>query len=233
MHFIATGRDDWDVESFLESGREDVRSLLSVVDAWPQVERGVVLDLGCGIGRLSFACAELFDKVIGIDVSEEMVNKANELKKQFGFGNVEFFCNNGRDINFISTNSCDLGFSYVVFQHIPDRNIVLNYITELARVVKPRGHILFQVPVYQSKLSVYPWRFVQALCRGFLWRAEALGLILPEKGVAFRGTRLPMKELENTLHQSNLELLIVKRMQCGYRLCDHAIVFCRKRDPSS
>lgn len=228
MHFISTERDDWDVESFLNSGRETIRDLFVMMGAWPKEQQSVALDLGCGIGRLSFVLAELFDRVIGIDVSEIMISKANELKEQLGHSNVEFYCNNGRDVGFIPTDSCDFGFSYIVLQHIPDKNIVLGYIMELARVVKPGGHVLFQVPVYKTKLLVYPWRFCQALFRGFLWKVEAWGLVPPEKGAAFRGTRLPMKELENTIRQNNLELLTIKRTPSSYRLCDDAIIHCRK-----
>jgi SAM-dependent methyltransferase len=122
-----------------------------------------------------------------------MIKEANLLKAQLGHTNVEFYCNNGHDIRFVPTKSCDLGFSYVVFQHIPDKNIVLGYIRELARVVRPGGHVLFQVPVYQTKPVVKLWRYAQTLFRHLLWKVEALGLVPPEKGIAFRGTRLLMK----------------------------------------
>jgi hypothetical protein len=36
MHFIATERDDWNVESFLSSGREVVQNMLDELGAYPK-----------------------------------------------------------------------------------------------------------------------------------------------------------------------------------------------------
>jgi SAM-dependent methyltransferase len=38
--------------------------------------RGLLVDLACGTGRVSFAAAEVFDRVVGLDVSEEMLEIA-------------------------------------------------------------------------------------------------------------------------------------------------------------
>src|SRR5258708_7750647 len=97
MHFIATEREDWDTESFLKSGRETVHHLLGMMGASTEKRPGVALDLGCGVGRLSFALADLFDTVIAVDVSEEMIERANLLKEELGCQNVEFYSNNGHD----------------------------------------------------------------------------------------------------------------------------------------
>ena len=39
------------------------------------------LDLGCSTGRITFELAAYYDEVIGIDVSEISIKKANQLKK--------------------------------------------------------------------------------------------------------------------------------------------------------
>ena len=38
--------------------------------------RGLLVDLACGTGRVSFAATEVFDRVVGLDVSEEMLESA-------------------------------------------------------------------------------------------------------------------------------------------------------------
>src|SRR5262249_11954603 len=114
MHYIATEREEWDRDAFLRSGRETIRTLLHGVNQRP---RGGALDVGCGIGRLSLALADEFARVHGIDVSQEMIGLANQLKAELGYTNVDFSCNNGLDIAFVPTNSCDLGISYIVLQH--------------------------------------------------------------------------------------------------------------------
>jgi SAM-dependent methyltransferase len=227
MHFIATERDDWDLASFLESGKKTLRELWELIGQVP-VGDGVALDLGCGIGRLSFALAEIFERVIGVDVSEAMIVRARQLQQQLGCTNVDFFCNNGRDLSFVPTGSCCLGFSFIVFQHIPEPNVVLGYIKELGRVTRQGGYVLFQVPVYRQTLWVMPWRFVQALFRSSLWVAEPLGLVRPERGLAFRGSRLPWGRLDRCLRENALLPLVIHRAPSRYRLCNDLVIYCRR-----
>lgn len=40
------------------------------------------LDVGCATGRISFELAAAFNEVIGLDISELCVNKANQLKNE-------------------------------------------------------------------------------------------------------------------------------------------------------
>ena len=226
MHYIATEREEWDRDAFLRSGRETLHTLLHGVGHRP---RGVALDLGCGIGRLSLALADEFARVQGIDVSREMIGRANELKAELGYSNVDFYCNNGLDIAFVQTDSCDLGFSYIVLQHLPDNRIVRSYIRELARVVKPGGYVLFQVPVYRPTLVVFPWRIAQRVFRRLLWLLERLALITPEKRLAFRGSRLTPGELHATLADAGLKTISIQRTASPYRFCDDALVYAAKR----
>jgi SAM-dependent methyltransferase len=58
---------------------EDVERPL-VVDVLEQAAaasgRGLLVDLACGTGRVTFAATEVFDRVVGLDVSEEMLDIA-------------------------------------------------------------------------------------------------------------------------------------------------------------
>jgi SAM-dependent methyltransferase len=228
MHYIATDRDDWDLELFLRSGRDRLFWLLDTLGIPIEARSGTALDLGCGIGRFSFAFAELFDHVIGVDVSEEMIKRAEHLKANSGNDKVEFHCNNGRDIQFIPSASCDFGFSYTVLQHIPDQQIVYGYIGELARVVKPGGQVLFQVLTYQERLPALALRFGLPLFYPILWRAERLGLVPPQQGAAFHGSRLRVRDVEEIAHACGLQIVAVDRRQGSHRFCDETMVLCTK-----
>src|SRR5207253_1801893 len=151
MHYIATDKTQWDVDTFFHTGNQRLHMLLSRMGVTPSDCSGTAVDLGCGIGRFTFAFGEMFDYVLGVDISDEMIQKANELKAQRGYTNVKFHCNNGSDLAFIPAGSCDFAFSYTVLQHIPDKRIVFHYIKELARIVRPGGKILFQVLTYQER----------------------------------------------------------------------------------
>ena len=110
-------------------------------------EANTALDIGCGVGRVSFAMAKDFSKVLGIDVSEVMIEKAKEYRRSLSIENVEFFANNGMNLSQIPNNSVDFIFSYLTLQHCPSSTQVLKYIEEFSRTLKPKGVCLFQTRV--------------------------------------------------------------------------------------
>jgi ubiquinone/menaquinone biosynthesis C-methylase UbiE len=80
--------------------------------------------------------------VVGVDVSGEMIRQARALNP--GLKNVEFVEGSGVDLRGIEDESFDAALSYIVFQHIPSRQIVYGYIREVLRVLKPGGCFVFQ-----------------------------------------------------------------------------------------
>jgi len=135
----------------LERGREQwirFKSLLSHYGLESVIsEDRIALDVGCGVGRMTFAMAQDFSKVVGIDVSEVMIGKAQRYRDDLDIKNAEFFANNGTDLTLISDNSIDFVFSYIALQHCPSSKQVLMYIKEFSRILKPEGVCLFQVRV--------------------------------------------------------------------------------------
>lgn len=133
-----------DEESFFASGAEDydrlVRPFLAQHGLNPAQK--VALEIGCGIGRMTRCFAQEFAEVIGLDISPEMIEKA----KSFHWPSTRFLVGTGRDLSGVAGESIDFTFSYIVLQHIPDRNIILNYIREIARVLRPGG--LFRIHMY-------------------------------------------------------------------------------------
>ncbi|MEM2293076.1 MAG: class I SAM-dependent methyltransferase [Candidatus Bathyarchaeia archaeon] len=227
MYYIATERTDWKLDEFLESGKIAVQQLFEAVGYCPNLTNSVI-ELGCGIGRMSFALARLFREVIAVDVSEEMIAQANKLKNQLGCWNVRFIRNNGRDLSFLPSSSCDLGISVLVFQHLPDHRLIIDYIHELGRVVKSGGHVLFQVPIYEDSFWANVWRCLHRFLRRVIWFAQRIKLVSPERGIAFRGSRLSYTELKQALEDTNLKLLTIQRLPSAYRFCYSAIVYCRR-----
>jgi SAM-dependent methyltransferase len=59
--------------------------------------------------------------------------------------NVEWLHGDGQGLGVVDDASVDGCFSHVVFQHIPDPGITLNYVREMGRVLRPGGWALFQV----------------------------------------------------------------------------------------
>jgi SAM-dependent methyltransferase len=59
--------------------------------------------------------------------------------------NARLIQGSGRDLAPLADHEFDVGYSFIVFQHIPDPAVTCNYITELGRVLRPGGWALFQV----------------------------------------------------------------------------------------
>ena len=93
----------------------------------------VVLDLGCGIGRLSGPLSKRAGKVIGVDASPGMLHRArSELPS------VEFVLASAHDLPFPDA-SFDVVVACYVLQHILDDAWLRLAICSLARVAKPGG----------------------------------------------------------------------------------------------
>jgi SAM-dependent methyltransferase len=144
LYFVDTelDRDDPDEEAFWRGGEEVVDRLC---EATGLALRGdeTVPDIGCGVGRLSRALAERVERVIGLDVSQEMVRLAREHNSHLG--NAEWLQGDGTSLAPVEDASVDGCLSHVVFQHIPDPEVTLGYVREMGRVLRPGGWALFGV----------------------------------------------------------------------------------------
>jgi lipopolysaccharide biosynthesis glycosyltransferase len=131
-----------DEERFWREGEADLETLLSMVGA--TVAPGDrVLDLGCGLGRLTRALAGRARAVVAVDVSAEMLARARALNE--GLDGVTWVHGDGETLAGVEDASCDAAVSHVVFQHIPDPAVTLGYVAELGRVLRDGGWAVFQV----------------------------------------------------------------------------------------
>src|SRR5262249_20756018 len=103
-----------------------------------------VLEIGCGAGRVTRALAEIFGEVHAVDVSSEMIRQATQSTS--GVGNVRLYNNNGTDLSGITGDGTfDFAFSTIVFQHIPSKDVIENYVREVHRLLRPGALFKFQV----------------------------------------------------------------------------------------
>jgi SAM-dependent methyltransferase len=102
-----------------------------------------VAEIGCGVGRMTRSLADAFLEVHGVDISPQMVQKAKDRLREHA--NVRLEVNSGTDLGCLPTNYFDLVFSFLVFQHIPSKQIIENYMVESARILRPGGAILIQL----------------------------------------------------------------------------------------
>ena len=144
MYFVDSRLDyrDPDEEAFWKGGFEAVDEILDSVGVGLNPEDDVI-DIGCGVGRLTRALADQTRHVVGLDVSGEMLARARRLNQRIE--NLSWELGSGTNLEPLPSDSADLCFSHVVFQHIPDPEITLNYVRDMGRVLRTSGRAVFVV----------------------------------------------------------------------------------------
>ncbi len=119
-----------------------------------EIKKGdVVIDLGSGAGNDCFiARSEAGEngKIIGIDFTEAMINKARQNAENLGFNNVEF---RQGDIEHmpVTSNIADVVVSNCVLNLVPNKD---NVFKEIFRILKPGGHFSISDVVLSGNLPL-------------------------------------------------------------------------------
>jgi len=157
-YYVATGQDEWREEEFYRSGEVNLKDF--VLNDLGNVCQGKdpkdmkVIEIGCGAGRITRALAGFFGRVYAVDISREMARQARQALAEFP--NARVYRNNGKDLSVVCDHwwqrfgvgeslQLDFAFSYIVFQHIPSREVIENYVREAGRLLRPGGLFKFQV----------------------------------------------------------------------------------------
>ena len=145
-----------------------------------KIKKGdTVIDLGSGAGNDCFvARAETGDegKVIGIDFTPAMIEKARSNAAKLGFTNVEFIQGDIDNMP-VEENTADVIVSNCVLNLVPDKNAVFS---EMFRVTKPGGHFSISDIVLKGELpeALKQDAMMYAGCvSGAIQKDEYLGLI--------------------------------------------------------
>jgi len=148
-YYVAFGRRDSDEAEFFATATEVINGLeweLKRVPlkerGSPQLQSGRALEIGCGPGRLMRPMSRHFLEIHGVDVSDEMIALARQ--KLRDIPNAFPHATDGSRLDLFETEFFDFVYSYAVFQHIPSREVVFEYLRETHRVMKTGGLARFQ-----------------------------------------------------------------------------------------
>jgi len=161
-----------------------------------------LLEIGAGAGRMTHRFAELYGRVIAVDVSDKMLKLGRG--NLAGVSNVEWVLGSGANLDVVPDCLVDDVFSYITLQHVPSTTAVLSYLEEAGRVLRPGGQGALQV----RHPGPLPWavdlagHLVHAAQGRRVWSAE------------WRGTRIPARRLLQAASRSGTHVELRPR---GYR----------------
>lgn len=137
-------------QAFKQTGKVDYQRFIVddgiISSQYPDLKKVTILDIGCGVGRMSEFMAGDFNKVIGTDISGEMIRQGKMRLKDFD--NIKLLESDGQTLP-LASNSIDFAFSYWVYQHIKTRPMMERNFAEAYRVLRPGK--LFKAAIRSSK----------------------------------------------------------------------------------
>jgi arsenite methyltransferase len=142
-------------------------------------EGDTVVDLGSGAGNDAFIARKVVGangKVIGIDFTPEMIERARANAEKLGFNNIEFRQGDIEDMP-LTSNKADVVVSNCVLNLVPNKHKVFS---EIYRVLKPGGHFSISDIVLEGFLPE-KWKQIAELyagcVAGAIQKDEYLGII--------------------------------------------------------
>jgi ubiquinone/menaquinone biosynthesis C-methylase UbiE len=171
-----TGRN---LDEFWRSGQQIWETLKRATGYAPRAADSVV-EIGCGVGRLSQAISREVGHLDAFDISEEMLRIAREGDLE----NTTFHVTEGASLRPVADSSADLVLAYCVFQHLPSVGGLRSYLEEMARVAKPDGLKVFTLSPRDWRVHLRPLLKIRARLRERLspsgpkglWRQEWYGI---------------------------------------------------------
>src|SRR5215470_4677145 len=144
-YYVAFGRRDQDDAEFFATATEVINGLEWELRRVSPLERAhwKALEIGCGPGRLMRPMSRHFLEIHGVDVSDEMIALARE--KLRDIPNAHPRATDGASLAAFADETFDFVYSYAVFQHIPSREVVFQYLREIRRVLKTGGILRCQM----------------------------------------------------------------------------------------
>lgn len=194
--YVATGFTA-ETEEFFEQGAVETDSFLAVCGVHVGGDDSV-LEIGCGVGRMTRRLSERAGRVIAVDVSEEMLNRCRANLADRSNVTCVLVPGDG-SLPEIPDGSVDVVFSYITLQHVPSRQAQLHYLREGGRVLAGGGRLAIQI----RGLGIVP--------RALDWFGHVHHLLRGRSTFnrAWRGARLSDADVKNAFESTGVGVRVV------------------------
>ena len=146
--YLTANIDDAALDRLYQSGARDADLIdLFCTRTQTQIHRGVCLELGCGVGRVTKHLAERFEKVIAVDISEGNLSQCKAIAKKARLSNIEYVLLQSPD-DLGHLPEFDFFYSTIVLQHNPPPIQKLQ-LDQLLHKLRRGGGFLFQTQTHQ------------------------------------------------------------------------------------
>jgi 2-polyprenyl-3-methyl-5-hydroxy-6-metoxy-1,4-benzoquinol methylase len=211
---------------FFKTGDEHVDYILGQIRAHmaPGFFPRRVLDFGCGVGRCSIPFGKHSESVLGVDISEDMIEEAKQNANRLSAVNVKFMVSDA-DLSILN-GSYDLIHSFIVFQHIPPRK-GMRFIAKMIDHLDDDGvavlHILYHAEISRAHMVA---RWLRKRAIPIHWIANV-----------FYGKPWRYPLMEKNEYDLNRLFMLLRRKGCGNSIVrltgaqtmHGIIIFCQKK----
>lgn len=172
------------LEEFVATGDAEVGSYLTIFGLrTPDMETRRIVEIGCGIGRMTCAFTREYGQVVGCDLDAGFLERCIETVGRFGrIDRLQTsHVADGKTLD-LAPDSADVTFSYITFQHC-DPHDALDLTAEAVRVTKPGGKVVLN---YRTRTAADVVLLPMSSVMRALFHVPALGPWLSRQRAAAR-----------------------------------------------
>jgi SAM-dependent methyltransferase len=138
-YYVAYGRRGQSDAEFLAAATGVVNDLEAELGRLKAEQRGNwrALEIGCGSGRLMRPMSRHFLEIHGVDVAADAIRQARENLQDVPHAHPREI--HGTSLEDFGDQSFDFVYSFALFPYIPSRELVLAFLREIHRVLRPGG----------------------------------------------------------------------------------------------
>jgi trans-aconitate methyltransferase len=132
-------KQEWDAQYYQKNSSPQFHNAVQLLKTLKLSQCTDIIDIGCGPGEVTKVISKMVPhaQVLGVDVTEKMIARANETHKA---DNLRFMVHDAQK-EYPFENRFDLAFSSAVFLWIPDKKAAFD---NIHKILKPKGTMVIK-----------------------------------------------------------------------------------------